>query len=154
VPFGTFRLSECIVNLWEAGFIAPVKGGNEEHSAPIPADPQSEKDRKTAMVLGIAVLFLVFATAVRLFSIWMVGAVEQTDAQWQDPEDYEAGISHALTRDNLEAFLIDHAARTDSLPKSLKNLASDGVLTSGEIAGTGSGKPFYRKTSEKAFVLR
>jgi hypothetical protein len=154
VPFGSFRLSECIVNLWEGGFIAPVKGANEEHSAPIQADPQSEKDRKTAMVLGIAVLFLVFATAVRLFSIWMVGAVEQTGAQWQDPDDYEAGISHALTRDNLEAFLIDHAARMDSLPKSLQILASDGVLSDGEVSGTGSGKPFYRKTSEKAFVLK
>lgn len=154
VPFGTFRLSECIVNLWEGGFIAPVKGANEEHNAPIPVDPQSEKDRKTAMVLGIAVLFLVFATAVRLFSIWMVGAVVQTGAEWQDPDDYEAGISHALTKDNLEAFLIDHAARTDSFPKSLKKLASDGVLTPGEVSGNGSGKPFYRKTSEKAFVLK
>ena len=63
-------------------------------------------------------------------------------------------ISHALTKDNLEAFLIDHAARMDSLPKSLKDLGSDGVLTSGEISGNGSGKPYYRKTSEKAFVLK
>jgi hypothetical protein len=154
VPFGSFRLSECIVNLVEGGFIASVKGAHEEHSAPIQADPQSEKDRKTAMVLGIAVLFLVFATAVRLFSIWMVGAVEQTGAEWQDPEDYDAVISHALARDNLEAFLIDHAARMDSLPKSLRNLASDGVLSPGEITGSSSGKPFYRKTSEKAFVLK
>ncbi|GEM_PF-1921123 len=154
VPFGSFRLSECIVNLWHGGFIAPIKGASEEHDAPVLADPQSEKDRKTAMVLGIAVLFLVFATAVRLFSIWMVGAVEQTGAEWQDPEDYEAGIVHELARDNLEAFLIDHAARMDSLPKSLAPLAVEGVLSPREISGSGSGKPFYRKTSGKAFVLK
>jgi hypothetical protein len=153
VPFGSFRLSECIVNLWHGGFIAPIKGENEDRDAPVQADPQSEKDRKTAMVLGIAVLFLVFATAVRLFSIWMVGAVEQTGS-WQDPDDYQAGITHALARDNLEAFLIDHAARMDSLPRSLLPLAEDGVLSSREISGAGSGKPFYRKTSEKAFVLK
>ncbi|MDB5102736.1 MAG: hypothetical protein JWP91_425 [Fibrobacteres bacterium] len=154
VPFGTFRLSECIVNLWHGGFIAPNKMASGDPDAPALADPQSEKDRKTAMVLGIAVLFLVFATAVRLFSIWMVGAVEQTGADWQDPDDYEAGISHAMARDNMEAFLIDHAARKDSLPKSLLPLAGEGVLTAREISGSGSGKPFYRKTSEKAFVLK
>jgi hypothetical protein len=154
VPFGSFRLSECMVNLWNGGFIAPAKAANEEHNAPTLADPQSEKDRKTAMVLGIAVLFLVFATAVRLFSIWMVGAVEQTGAVWQDPDDYEAGISHALARDNMEAFLIDHAARTDSLPKSLLPLAAEGVLSPREISGAGSGKPFYRKTGGKAYILK
>jgi hypothetical protein len=154
VPFGSFRLSECMVNLWHGGFIAPVKAGSEEHEAPVLADPQSEKDRKTAMVLGIAVLFLVLATGVRLFSIWMVTAVEQTGADWQDPDDFEAGISHAMARDNMEAFLIDHAARKDSLPKSLLPLAVDGVLSAREISGSGSGKPFYRKTSEKAFVLK
>jgi hypothetical protein len=154
VPFGSFRLSECIVNLWNGGFIAPVKAASEELDAPVQADPQSEKDRKTAMVLGIAVLFLVFATAVRLFSIWMVGAVEQSGAGWQDPDDYEAAIAHAVARDNLEAFVIDHAARKDSLPATLAELAADGMLDRREIEGLGAGKPFYRRTSGKAFVLK
>lgn len=152
VPFGSFRLSECMVNLWHGGFIAPVMAASEEHEAPIQADPQSEKDRKTAMVLGIAVLFLVFATAVRLFSIWMVGAVQQTGAEWQDPDDYEAAISHAMTRDNMEAFLIDHAARKDSLPKSLDPLIEEGVFSAREISD--GGILFYHKTGEKAFVLK
>jgi hypothetical protein len=41
VPFGSFRLSECIVNLWHGGFIAPVKAEIEEREAPVQADPQS-----------------------------------------------------------------------------------------------------------------
>ncbi len=154
VPFGSFRLSECMVNLWHGGFIAPVKAANEEHGAPMLADPQSEKDRKTAMILGVAVLFLVFATAVRLFSIWMVGAVEQTGSDWQDPDDYEYGISHAMARDNMEAFLIDLAARTDSLPKSLAPLRDEGILSKREIDGSGANRPFYRKTSSKTFILK
>jgi hypothetical protein len=154
VPFGSFRLSECMVNLWHGGFIAPVKGTNEGHEAPIQADPQSEKDRKTAMVLGIAVLFLVFATAVRLFSIWMVGAVERTGSEWQDPDDYESAIPRAMARDNMEAFLIDHAAKADSFPKSLAPLVRDGSLNTREVPPSGSGAPFYRKTGEKAFILK
>ncbi|HKP97388.1 MAG TPA: DUF4388 domain-containing protein [Fibrobacteria bacterium] len=154
VPFGSFRLSECMVNLWHGGLIAPVMAASEGLEAPIQADPQSEKDRKTAMVLGIAVLFLVFATAVRLFSIWMVGAVERTGTEWRDPDDYESAISHATARDNMEVFLIDHAARKDSLPKSLEPLVEDGVLNAREVSGSGSGILFYHKTSEKAFVLK
>ena len=154
VPFGSFRLSECMVNLWHGGFIAPVKAASEELDAPVQADPQSEKDRKTAMVLGIAVLFLVFATGVRLVSIWMMGAIDQSDAGWQDPDDHEAGISHTMGRDNMETFLIDHAARMDSLPKTLLPLGLDGVLSDWELAGSGSGKPIYRKTGEKTYILK
>jgi hypothetical protein len=153
VPFGTFRLSECMVNLWHGGFIAPVKAASEEHGALVQADPQSEKDRKTAMVLGVAVLFLVFATALRLFSIWMVGAVEQTGPGWQDPDDYEYGISHAMARDNMETFLIDLAARTDSLPATLAPLLEQGILAKREIDGP-SGRPFYRKTGPNTFQLK
>lgn len=154
VPFGSFRLAECIVNLWHGGFIAPVKAANEGFEAPMQADPQSEKDRKTAMVLGIAVLFLVFATAVRLFSIWMVDAVEQTGAEWQDPDDYEAAISRAMGKDNMEAFLIDLAARQDSLPKTLAPLVEQSALSPREISGSGGALPFYRKTGEKSFILK
>jgi hypothetical protein len=154
VPFGSFRLSECMVNLWHGGFIAPIKGSDEGHVAPIQADPQSEKDRKTAMVLGIAVLFLVFATAVRLFSIWMVGAVERTGSEWQDPDDYESAIPRAMARDNMEAFLIDHAAKADSFPKTLAPLVRDGALNSREIPPSGNEAPFYRKTGEKTFILK
>lgn len=153
VPFGAFRLSECMVNLWHGGFIAPVKAASEGHEAPVQVDPQSEKDRKTAMVLGVAVLFLVFATALRLFSIWMVGAVEQTGPGWQDPDDYEYGISHAMARDNMETFLIDLAARTDSLPRTLAPLIEEGILSKREIDGP-AGRPYYRKTGPNTFMLK
>jgi hypothetical protein len=152
VPFGSFRLSECMVNLWHGGFIAPVQAANEGHEASVPADPQSERDRKTALVLGIAVLFLVFATGVRLFSIWMSGAGGQMETESLDPDDYEAVLSHAMARDNLEAFLMYHAARTDSLPKSLRVLAEEGGLSPREMAVIGSGA--YRKTGEKTFILK
>lgn len=153
VPFGAFRLSECVVNLWHGGYIAPVKAASEEQEAPVHADPQSEKDRKTAMVLGIAVLFLVFGTAVRLASIWMVGAVEQTGPDWRDPADYEDGISRAMARDNMEAFLIDLAARTDSLPSTLAPLRERGILDKREIDGAGPA-PQYRRTSDRTFILK
>lgn len=153
VPFGAFRLSECMVNLWHGGFIAPVKAASEEQGAPVQADPQSEKDRKTAMVLGVALLFLVSATALRLFSIWMVGTVEQSGAGWQDPDDYEYGISHAMARDNMETFLIDLAARTDSLPRTLAPLMEEGILAKREIDGP-TVRPYYRKTGPNTFLLK
>lgn len=150
VPFGSFRLAECIVNLWHGGFIAPVKAASEEHEAPLQADPQSEKDRKTAMVLGVAILFLVFATAVRLFSIWMAGAAEQTGF---DGGEYEKGITRSLARDNVETFLIDLAARSDSLPATLAPLREQGILGGREIDGSGS-QPYYRRTGELTFILK
>lgn len=153
VPFGSFRLSECIVNLWHGGFIAPVKAASEEREAPIPADPQSEKDRKTAMVLGAAILFLVFATAVRLFSLWMVGAAGQAGAGRPGPDEYGYGVSRALARDNVETFLIDFAARADSLPASLAPLRERGALGGRELDWPG-GRPYYRRAGGMDFILK
>jgi len=142
----------------------PVKAASEEHEAPIQADPQSEKDRKTAMVLGVAILFLVFATAVRLFSIWMVGTAEQafdrpggpvpSDGAVQvDGGEYENGIARSLARDNVETFLIDLAARSDSLPATLAPLREQGILGGREIDGSGS-QPYYRRTGGLTFILK
>lgn len=151
VPFGSFRLSECIVNLWHGGFIAPVKAANEEREAPVPADPQSERDRKTAMVLGIAILFLVFATGVRLFSIWMAGSAGPAAAGRQDPDGNEYGITRPMARENVETFLIEIAARTDSLPPTLAPLRERGLLGSREIDAA---RPVYRRAVGLNFTLK
>ena len=153
VPFGSFRLSECIVNLWQGGFIAPVQAANEEREAAIPVDPQSEKDRKTAMVLGVAILFLVFATAVRLFSIWMVGNAGQAGPGRTDPDGFGNGITRALARENMETFLIDLAARSDSLPATLAPLRERGILRGREIEVDGI-RPQYRRTGGLNFSLK
>lgn len=154
VPFGSFRLSECIVNLSEGGFIAPVADSLEELEIAVPVDPQSEKDRKTAMVLGIAVLFLVFATAVRLLSFWVLSSEASADTRRGNPSNYEAAIANQMARDNIEAFLIDHAARKDNLPPDLGELVKEGALAPREIAVANGDKPFYKKTSEKSFQLK
>lgn len=151
VPFGSFRLSECIVNLWHGGFIAPVKAANEEREAPVPADPQSEKDRKTAMVLGVAILALVFATAVRLFSIWMAGSAGQAGQVRPDPYGNENGITRPMARENLETFLIEFAARNDSLPPTLVPLREHGPLAGREIDAAWT---VYRRAAGLNFTLK
>ena len=59
-----------------------------------------------------------------------------------------------MARDNLEAFLIDHAARKDNLPPDLDQLVKEGALAPREIAVANGDKPFYKKTSEKTFQLK
>src|SRR5690606_425375 len=152
VPFGTFRLSECIVNLWDGEFIAPVQVAGEMSEAPVHVDPQSEKDRKTAMVLGLAVLFLVFATSVRLFSVWTAGSSGTPAAEASS--DLGAATARSMARENMEAFLIDHVARNDSLPKTPFALMGESALTAREISGSGGGKIQYHKASEKDFILK
>lgn len=146
-PFGSFRLFECLVNLWSGGFIAPVEDAQQESDAPAHADPESEKDRKTAMVLGISVLFFVIATAVRLVALWVLGTGSV------DPADVEAGVARALERDNLEAFLIEHAARKDAFPDNPAQL-SGGALRASEIAPFIGTRTSYKKVGEKGFILK
>jgi hypothetical protein len=149
VPFGSFRLAECLVNLWNGGFISPVQGAGLEQEQAVRADPVSEKDRKTAMVVGASVLIFVAATAVRLIALWMmnVGA--------PGPAGSEARITRSLARENVEAFLIDHAARHDAFPEALDDLVRSGGLRDGDIRGSAGGKTIYRRTSDgKGYVLR
>ena len=154
VPFGAFRLSECLVNLWDGGFIAPVAESLEDLEIPAPVDPQSEKDRKTAMVLGIAVLFFIGAIAVRILSFWMFSAQASVTGERAAPVGYEAVIASAMARDNLEAFLMDHAARKDNFPASLDQLVKEGALAPREISVADGNKPVYQKTSEKTYQFK
>jgi len=154
VPFGSFRLSECIVNLHSSGFIAPLADTLEEVVHAAHHDPESEKDRKTAMVLGIAVVLLVFATAIRLFSLWMEGSDTSVEAPYITPPGFESGIANKMARDNVEAFLIDHADRKGSFPISLNQLVKSGVLMPREINLEAGEKLFYKKINDNAYLLK
>ncbi len=147
VPFGSFRLAECLVNLWNGGFIAPVqdRGLHHEH-APQP-DPEAERDRKTALVVGGFSLLLLAALAVRLFALWVLNANPPASA------GAESRITRSLARENVEAFLIDHAARNGSFPDDLEKLVADGAVEDRDIRGRSRGKILYRKT-DKGYVLK
>lgn len=152
-PFGSFRLAECIVNLWHGGFIAPVQAANEERRTPIAADPQSEKDRQTALVIGAAVLLLAAATAVRLGSMWLVGAAGSFASGGREADGNATGVSRALARENVETFLIEYAARTDSLPAALPALRERGMLAGREIRGAGF-RVYRRQPGGDGYILK
>ena len=147
VPFGSFRLAECLVNLWNGGFVAPVQdqGAHHEHAAQ--PDPVSERDRKSALVVGGFSLLLLAALAVRLFALWIMNANPPVSA------GAEARITRSLARENVEAFLIDHAARNGAFPEDLDQLVSEGAVDRHDIRGRSRGKVLYRKT-DKGYVLR
>lgn len=147
VPFGSFRLAECLVNLWNGGFIAPVEETGIEHEHAAQPDPEAERDRKTAMVVGVSVLLFVAATAVRLIALWMMSVHPPVST------GAETRITRSLARENVEAFLIDHAARKDGFPADLDLLVREGVVQRRDIVGNAGGKAFYRK-SDKGYVLR
>jgi hypothetical protein len=147
VPFGSFRLSECLVNLWNGGFIAPVQDTGLEHEHAAQPNPEAERDRKTALVVGGSVLLFVAATAVRLIALWMMNVSPPASAS------SESRIARSLARENVEAFLIEHAARKDGFPASLDELVAEGAVGRGDVRGKTGGKAFYRKT-EKGYVLR
>lgn len=146
VPFGSFRLAECLVNLWNGGFIAPVedKGAGHEHAAQ--PNPEAERDRKTAMVVGLAVLLFVAATTVRLIALWMMKVNPPATV------GSETRITRSLSRENVEAFLIDHAARKDGFPVDLDRLVEDGTVHRGDIRNGGF-KAFYRR-NEQGYILK
>jgi hypothetical protein len=154
VPFGSFRLSECLVNLWQGGFIAPATESLDELEILATVDPQSEKDRKTAMVLGVALLFLVFATMIRLVSFWMLGSGSQLDAKNPNSGGFEAGISQNMLRENLSTLLIGFAAKHDMLPTDLHQIQEDGAFTSHELNMAMRDKSTYKKTSERSYQLK
>ncbi|HLP40628.1 MAG TPA: DUF4388 domain-containing protein [Fibrobacteria bacterium] len=151
LPFGSFRLAECLVNLLSGGFIVPVLDAGGDPGPVVHSDPESERDRKTAMVVGASVLLFMIATTVRLIALWMMnlGAPVPTGA--------EARITRALARENVEAFLIDHAARKDAFPADLDALVRDGALAARELrdfsVGTAS-KTLYHKSGDRGYILK
>lgn len=154
VPFGAFRLSECIVNLHSGGFIAPVADSLDEVVQAAHVDPQSEKDRKTAMVLGVAVVLLVCATTIRLLTLWMHGAETSVAADYVTPPGFESNIANKMMKENVEVFLVDHADRTGNFPTSLNQLVKSGALVPREINLGDGEKLFYKKTHDKAYILK
>ena len=154
VPFGSFRLSECLVNLRDGGFITPIAGTLDEIEIHAPVDPQTEKDRKTAMILGIAMVLLVFAVTLRLLVFWMQSTKEAENYKNPHWKNGESTIGDELIRDNLEALLIDYADRKDNFPNELNQLVKIGVLASHEIKLTNGTRPSFHKITEKSFQLK
>jgi hypothetical protein len=135
--------------LWNGGFITPVQGAGLEHEQTVRTDPESEKDRKTAMVVGTCILVFVAATAVRLIALWMI------ELGSPGPAGSEARITRSLARENVEVFLIDHVARKDGFPEGLDALVREGVLRNEDIRGNLGSKAIYRKTGDgKGYILR
>jgi hypothetical protein len=147
VPFGSFRLAECLVNLWNGGFVAPVQDQGLHHEHAAQPDPDAERDRKTALVVGGFVLLFLVALAVRLIALWMMNVNPPLSA------GAEARITRSLARENVEAFLIDHAARNGGYPDDLDQLVSEGAVDRRDIRGKTRGKAFYRK-SDKGYILK
>ncbi len=154
VPFGSFRLSECLVNLWEGGFVAPVEDSVDEIDLPTAADPQNEKDRKTAMVLGTAFMFLLLALVVRLVSYWFLSLNLSSASQQSSEGGYAVKIANHFAYDNIEVLIVDHADRQNKLPANLKVLVDEGALVPNEISGPIGNKPVYKKLTKKTYQLK
>jgi hypothetical protein len=154
VPFGAFRLSECLVNLWEGGFVAPVADSVDEIDIAVAPDPQNEKDRKTAMVLGTAFMFFLVAIAVRALSFWFLSLNNSPSVKGSAGVGYEAEMANHFGRDNIEVFLLDHAIRKNNLPADLNELVKDGTLVPREITIANGNKPVYKKINKKSYQLK
>jgi hypothetical protein len=91
------------------------------------------------------------ATAVRLIALWMM------DLGTPVPAGAEARITRSLARENVEAFLIDHAARTDAYPADLHALVREGALGVRDLRDYCAGsapKTLYRKSGDRGYVLK
>lgn len=148
-PFGYFRLLECLVNLWDAGCIAPLEGAALPVEAPSVADPRVERDQKTALVLGLSAMLLIAALVFRLVATWFlqstgVGAVNtpQTRAE------------AAALRENAAVMVLDHLSRTGTTPKRLGDLAQEGQLAGYETRGPEGRQLNYQTLGDKDFVLK
>jgi hypothetical protein len=99
------------------------------------------------MVVGLAVLLFVAATAVRLIALWMMKVNPPVST------GSEMRITRSLARENVEAFLIDHAARKDGFPVDLDVLVGEGKVKRGDISSGIGGKTFYRR-NDKGYILK
>lgn len=145
VPFGPFRLRESVVALWNAGFIEPLEDIKLDAEAPAPVDVQSQKEQKTAMVLGIAAMVFLLAA---LFRFMMLGLQVA-------PGGGRAVVAeNAQRRDNVETFLWERVLTEGSLPRGLSRVAKDGGLGRGELKGVGGKRFSYKRLGPFEYQLR
>ncbi len=148
-PFGDFRLLECLVNLWDAGCIAPLEGAAMHVEVAAATDPRVERDQKTALVLGLSAMLLLTGLIFRLVATWFlqstgVGAINtpQTRAE------------AAALRENAAVMVLEHLSRTGATPKRLGDLVQEGQLAGYETRGPEGGRLVYQKHGDKDFVLK
>jgi Domain of unknown function (DUF4388) len=149
LPFGYFRLLECVVNLWDSGCIAPLEGVAAPVEASPVADPRTERDQKTALLLGLSALVLVASLVFRLAATWVL---QNSGAHFVDtPQSRVEAIS---LKKNVTTVLVEHLSRTGTLPESLSDLVKDGELAAYEIRGPEGGRIHYSRVGKLDFVLK
>lgn len=107
LPFGSFRLHECVVNLWESGCILPREGGVPQAETVPMADPRAERDQKTGLVLGISSLIITGALVFRLAAAWLL---HQAGSDGMNTPRTRAESS--ILRNNDAILVVEHLSRT------------------------------------------
>ena len=97
-PFGSFRLHECLVNLWRNGYILPLDAAKSKQGLSHLSLPRTEGYRKTTAILGFSLALLALALALRLVLSWKFERVDATGS--------EASIEQMLLRENQEVLLM------------------------------------------------
>lgn len=129
VPFGSFRLAEFILGLWDDGCIVPVAGQAPARRESAPPPLASDKERKTAVLLGLVGLCFVCALGIRLTGLWL-----ESTAAWGERGALDR-IQAQTVRRNAAALTLEKASATGSFPASLEELEESGMLTPFEIHG-------------------
>jgi hypothetical protein len=149
LPFGYFRLLECVVNLWDTGCIAPREGLVAPVEVAQVVDPRAERDQKTAFALGLSAMVLILALVFRLVAAWVMST--KVDA---NESTTQIRVESEILRKNASAVLVEHLSQTGELPESLGDLVKDGELAAYEIRGPDKGRIHYTKVGRLDFVLR
>ncbi len=146
LPFGSFRLYEILAQLWNSGHIlaedAPLPGNETK----LPVSVQSEKDQKTALLLGTAALIFLMTLLFRFAAMSFLA----TDGAG----DYSAVIHQRLQAENVEIFVVDFAARRDRLPEDLLEMEKEKILTREELKKRGGRYFVYEKYETGEFTIK
>lgn len=149
LPFGYFRLLECVVNLWNAGCIAPIAGVSQHAETAQATDPRAERDQKTALVLGISGMVLIVALVFRFVAAWVM----QTSGG-DGIDTPQARVESVALRRNAAAFVVGHLSETGATPSRLTDLVKQEELKVHEIRGPEGARIQYSKVGERDFVLK
>ncbi len=148
MPFGTFRLYEMILGLWNRGHIEPAEQ--------IPHSPEtsrakyqpSEKEHKTTLVLGVAGFIFVCALLMRFIIVALWGGSTLLMNQNQ------ARIEDQLKQENIEALLIDYAYKNDNFPKNLAVMVKEDIFAPRELKNKRGREIPYRKINDREFEFK
>lgn len=146
VPFGSFRLYECVANLWTAGCIDPINSATAQRGESTALIRKSDREQKAALVLGVAMVCLVCAAGVRFLGTWML--------RGQISYSVEARAKSAISRKNVSVFLVYEASERGTYPENLNYLARQGMLSVAEAGGPADARLEYEKKGPLDFTLK